>query len=68
VLACPVPPKRVLGAAVTRVESLLAGAEPPAAGELEALLRGAGCGHIRTLWEDTTFGVRLLAARRPPSV
>ncbi len=67
VLASPAPPKRALGAAVTRVESLLAGAEPPAPGELEALLRDAGCGHIRTLWEDTTFGVRLLAARRPPS-
>lgn len=68
VLTCPVPPKRSLGAAVTRVESLLAGAEPPATDGPEALLRDAGCGHVRTLWEDATFGVRLLAARRPPSV
>ena len=67
VLACPLAPKRALGAAVTRVESILAGgSEPPTAEALETLLRDAGCGHIRTLWEDVTVGVRLLAARRPP--
>ena len=65
VLACPLAPKRALGAAVARVESVLAGAEPVAADALETLLRDAGCGHIRTLWEDTTIGVRLMAARRP---
>lgn len=67
VLACPLAPKRALGAAVTRLESVLtSGGEPQTAEELETLLRDAGCGHIRTLWEDTAVGVRLLAARRPP--
>jgi hypothetical protein len=65
VLACPLAPKRALGAAVARVESVLAGAEPVTAEALEALLRDAGCGHVRTLWQDATIGVRLLAARRP---
>ena len=67
VLVCPLAPKRALGAAVTRVESILAGgSEPPTAEALETLLRDAGCGHIRTLWQDVTIGVRLMAARRPP--
>jgi len=65
VLPCPLPPKRPLGAAATRLDLALAGGPLPAAGEIEDLLKSAGLGHVRTAWEDTALGIRLVAARRP---
>jgi alkylation response protein AidB-like acyl-CoA dehydrogenase len=65
VLPCPLPPKRPLGAAASRLDLALAGGPLPAAGEVEDLLKSAGLGHVRTAWEDTALGIRLLAARRP---
>ncbi len=65
VLACPLPPKRPLGAAATRLDLALAGGPLLAAGEVEDLLKSAALGHVRTTWEDTALGIRLVAARRP---
>ena len=65
VLPCPLPPKRPLGAATTRLDLALAGGPLPEGSEVEALLRSAGLSHVRTAWEDTALGIRLLAARRP---
>jgi alkylation response protein AidB-like acyl-CoA dehydrogenase len=65
VLPCPLPPKRPLGIAASRLDLALAGGPLPAAGELENLLASAGLGHVRTTWEDPALGIRLLAARRP---
>jgi hypothetical protein len=65
VLPCPLPPKRPLGAAASRLDLALAGGPQLAAGEVEALLKSAALGHVRTAWEDTALGIRLVAARRP---
>ena len=65
VLACPLPPKRPLGAAASRLDLALAGGPLLVAGEVEALLKAAALSHIRTAWEDTALGIRLVAARRP---
>jgi len=65
VLACPLPPRRPLGAAACRLDLALAGGPLPAAGEIEDLLKAAALSHVRTAWEDTVLGIRLVAARRP---
>ncbi|MFD8377499.1 acyl-CoA dehydrogenase family protein [Streptomyces sp. NPDC059679] len=65
VLPCPLPPKRPLGAAAARLDLALAGGRTPADGEVEGALTAAGLGHVRTAWDDTALGVRLIAARRP---
>lgn len=65
VLPCPLPPKRPLGAAAARLDLALAGGRTPADGEVEDALTAAGLGHVRTAWDDTALGVRLIAARRP---
>ncbi|WP_413105031.1 acyl-CoA dehydrogenase family protein [Streptomyces sp. Inha503] len=65
VLPSPLPPKRPLGAAVARLErELTVGTEPTRAG-VEALLKEAGLGLVRTVWEDAVLGIRLTTARRP---
>ncbi|MEU5031009.1 acyl-CoA dehydrogenase family protein [Streptomyces milbemycinicus] len=65
VLPCPLPPKRPLGAAAAHLDLALAGGRTPADGEVEGALTAAGLGHVRTAWDDTALGVRLIAARRP---
>ncbi|MGW3568544.1 acyl-CoA dehydrogenase family protein [Streptomyces sp. NPDC000941] len=65
ILPCPLPPKRPLGAAAARLDLALAGGRTPADGEVEGALTAAGLGHVRTAWDDTALGVRLIAARRP---
>ena len=65
VLPCPLPPQRALSAAAARLDLTLSGGEPPAADEIEELLRRAGMSQIRRPWEDAAFGIRLITARRP---
>jgi alkylation response protein AidB-like acyl-CoA dehydrogenase len=65
IVPCSLAPQNAVGAAVTRLELVLADGEPLADGQIEELLRQTGLGHVRTLWEDTALGVRLIAARQP---
>lgn len=65
VVPCPLAPQRALGAATARLELTLCGGEPLADGEVEKLLRHAGLGHVRVIWDDAVLGVRLVAGRRP---
>ncbi|WP_257232497.1 acyl-CoA dehydrogenase family protein [Streptomyces sp. Rer75] len=65
VLPNPLPPKHPIGAAAARLELELAGWTGPAEGDVEALLKEAGLGLVRTVWEDAVLGIRLTAARRP---
>jgi alkylation response protein AidB-like acyl-CoA dehydrogenase len=67
VVLCPLAPKRALGAAAARLELTLSGGEPLADGAVEDLLRHAGLGHVRAMWEDAGLGVRVVAGRRPPA-
>ncbi|GAA1987455.1 acyl-CoA dehydrogenase family protein [Kitasatospora viridis] len=60
------PPKRPLGAAVASLDSEVSGgAAALAADALDTALRAAGLAHLRTLWEEPSLGIRLVAARRP---
>ncbi|WP_049578669.1 acyl-CoA dehydrogenase family protein [Streptomyces sp. SBT349] len=65
VLPCPLLPRHPLGAATARLDLAVAGGTPLPPGEVEALLRTAGLGAVRTAWEDAALGIRLIAARRP---
>lgn len=67
VLPSPLPPKRPRGAAAALLELELSGGGAGAADEggVEGLLREAGLGHVRTVWEDAALGIRLTTARRP---
>ena len=64
VMVLPLSPKRKLGAAVLGLELALAGSQPVAEGTVEELLRRAGLGHIRWLWQNANLRIQLVACRR----